>query len=274
MHTKQPTAFHFEIVGDYKVTLVIYSGLPDPVWTVHSRHEKSKEIKELLDNARAKGNTYRHKNIPAILGFKGFLVHHPGTEHAELILGKETATLQKLLLDTMPEGLIKDTLRQKISQAIDSGAVSPNVPDATQHASARDTSQLPSKGDKVGVDVIQHYAPKYNPDRWNDIDVIRTHNNCYDYANQKITNSFSQPGYASGHPITPPLTTAKTLAAVESDGLLKMDVDPSAPCPEAPSQPNCLMALLVAEGKEQNIASSCNHIPDRSVMIIDVLQLP
>ena len=141
---------------------MVYSGLPDPVWMIQSRHEKCKEITELLDSARTQGNTYRHKNIPAILGFKGFLVHQTGAEHAELILGKETTNLQKLLLDTMPKQLINDDLRKKIMQAIDSGAVSPNVPDATQHALAQDTPPAPSKGDKVGVGSKEHYAPKYN----------------------------------------------------------------------------------------------------------------
>ena len=227
---------------------MVYSGLPDPVWKIHSRNEKCKEIMELLDNARAQGNTYRHKNIPAILGFKGFLMHQPGAEHAELILGKETANLQKLLLDTMPKKLINDDLRKKILQAIHSGAVSPNVPDATQHALAQDTPPVPSKGDKVGVGSKEHYAPKYNPDRWNDIDIIRTYNNCYNYANQKITNSFAQPGFAEGN--VPKMTPGDLIKACELDGLVKMDVKPSEPCPEAPPQPNCLIALMCAEGKE------------------------
>ena len=111
------------------MTLLIYSGLPDPVWAVHSHNEKFREIKELLANARAKGNCYRQEHIPAVLGYRGFLVHHQGVGDAELVLGKETEALQKLLLDTMPDGLIKDKLRQKILQAIDSGAVS--VTDAT-----------------------------------------------------------------------------------------------------------------------------------------------
>ena len=51
------------------------------------------------------------------------------------------------------------------------------------------------------------------------------------------------------------MTAEDLIKACESDGLVKMDVDPSAPCPEAPPQPNCLIALLVAEGKE--IITSC-----------------
>ena len=62
-------------LGEYKVTLAIYSGRPDPVWTIHPRHEFFKEMKEHLDNARATGNTYRLKHMPPKLGYKGFLVH-------------------------------------------------------------------------------------------------------------------------------------------------------------------------------------------------------
>ena len=231
---------------------MVYSGVPDPVWSVpdpvwsvHPLHGKFKEMKHLLDDARTKGVAYRHQNLPAILGYKGFLVYEPGAEHAELMLGRETTALQKLLLSTMPEGLINNDLHHRIQQAIDSGAISPNLNVPSSHA--------PSTGDvKKDVDVIEHYAPKYNPERWNKYDLIRTYNNCYNYANQKITNSFAQPGYASGNPITD-ITPAEATKACESDGLVKMDVDPSAPVPEAPPQPNCLIALMVQEGREQTL---------------------
>ena len=205
-------------------------------------------MREHLHNARANGNTYRHEHMPATLGYKGFLLHHPEDEQEALIVGRETVAFQKLLLDTMPEGLISDALRQKISQAIHSGAVSPNVPDGSQTAPRGDISQVPSKKVKA-VGKIQHYAPKLNLARWNDEKLIRRNNNCYNYGNDKITNSFAQPGYASGHPIPlPSFTSADVLSSAESDGLEKMNVPSTDPCPEAPEQPNCLVALVVEEG--------------------------
>ena len=229
------------------MTLAIYSGLPDPVWKFDSRNESFKAIKEHLDDARAKGITYRHEQMPSILGFRGFLVQPFDAEQADLIVGQETAALQKLLLDTMPEGLIRDDLRKKVLQAIDSGAISAKIPDKTQ-------STIPQDVSRVRVGKILQYAPPLNLARWNTT-CVQPNNNCYNYANDKITNSFAQPGEASGKPITE-LTVAQVLAAVESDGWLKMDVPKEAPCPTAPEQPNCLVALFVAVGKRSNILQS------------------
>ena len=232
------------------MTLVIYSGRPDPVWTIRPRHESFKEMKKLLDSAIATHNTYRHKNMPPKLGYKGFLVQQPNDEQALLIVGRETVALQKLLLDTMPEDVMPDALRQKVLQAIHSGAVSANVPDESKVASQQETSQIPSKRDKADAKKILHYAPKFNPARWNNYDLIRLNNNCYNYCMDHITNSYAQPGYASGHPIGPGITVQDVLLALESDGLVKMDVKPTDPCPEAPAQPNCVVAIFVAPGKK------------------------
>ena len=41
--------------------MLIYSGLPDPVWTIGSQNEKFQQIKELLDKATAKGNIFGYR---------------------------------------------------------------------------------------------------------------------------------------------------------------------------------------------------------------------
>jgi len=74
--------------------------------------------------------------MPAVLGYKGFLVRLPEAELAELVVGQETVALQNLLLESMPEGLISDTLRKETFQAINSGAVSASIPDVTQQPSS------------------------------------------------------------------------------------------------------------------------------------------
>lgn len=82
------------------MTLAIYSGVPNPVWTVHSHHENFEKMKSHLHSARAAGTSYRHEHMPSIVGYKGLLVHPPEAKEAELVVGQETKELQKLLLET------------------------------------------------------------------------------------------------------------------------------------------------------------------------------
>lgn len=224
------------------MALVIYRGVPGPTWSVHPRHDSFKTMKEHLHHARTTGKIYHHQEMPAILGYKGFLVHPPQAEEAELVLGQETKELQKLLLETMPEELIPQALRQKILQAMESTSV-PHPSSAhigkSQKTSLQEVTQASRKGYKA--EKIQHYAPKLNLDRWNTDDLVRQNNNCYNYANDKITNSFARPGTASGRPYGA-LTPEELLQASENDGLVKLDVGPQDPCPEAPEQPNCLLS--------------------------------
>ena len=64
-------------------------------------------------------------------------------------------------------------------------------------------------------------APPYQPGNWN-IPAVQPHNNCYNYANNRITNTFAQPGHAHGHQYTQ-LMTCTGNGAVEpaavADGL-------------------------------------------------------
>lgn len=86
------------------MTLAIYSGVPDPVWWVHSGHESFKRVKEHLHHARTTGKTYRHQHMPSILGYKGFLVHPPEAEEAELVVGQETRSYKSYCLKPCQKG--------------------------------------------------------------------------------------------------------------------------------------------------------------------------
>lgn len=224
------------------MTLAICSGVPNPVWTVHSHHKNFEKMKSHLHSARTAGTSYRHEHMPSIVGYKGLLVHPPEAKEAELVVGQETKELQKLLLETAPEELISDALRQKILQAIESTS----LPLQTESAPRQEVLQAPITGDKFDGK-IKHYAPKLNLGRWNFNSTVQSSNNCYNYANDKITNSYAQPGTASGAPFKS-ITAKAMLRASESDGLVKLDVAPKDPCPKAPQQPKCLVALVVAEG--------------------------
>ena len=111
----------------------IFSGRPDPEWQVLTSDPNYKEIERLLENVRASGFIYRHKDMPPRLGYKGFLVLNTAKDKAqpELVVGPQTVELQQLLLKTIPDGLLPKEFCKKISEETATGAVKANVPDGT-----------------------------------------------------------------------------------------------------------------------------------------------
>jgi len=81
----------------------------------------------------------------------------------------------------------------------------------------------------------------FNPGFWNDPNHIRK-NNCYNYASNKRTDTFAQPGRGSGHMYTA-LTCAAVTAAAISDGLHhRFNCFPDS------EKPRWLVAMVVAPG--------------------------
>ncbi len=86
-------------------------------------------------------------------------------------------------------------------------------------------------------------ASAFNPNFWNLSATVRLNNNCYNYANNKRTDTFAQPGRATGAQATTMACSNVTTGAV-SDGLK--------------AQPNCAttgvpryyVALVVAPGQD------------------------
>jgi hypothetical protein len=72
--------------------------------------------------------------------------------------------------------------------------------------------------------------PPYNPGSWNGVANNQSKNNCYNYACNKKTNTFAQPGRKGGTPITFPLSCKSVTAAAKSDGLVPQNCDLA--CPE------------------------------------------
>ncbi|XP_053400879.1 insoluble matrix shell protein 1-like [Mercenaria mercenaria] len=63
--------------------------------------------------------------------------------------------------------------------------------------------------------------PRFDPENWNAPPTIRR-NNCYNYATQRQTNSFAQPGRASGRGFSRPMTARSVLSATFRDGLIPL----------------------------------------------------
>ena len=202
------------------VTLNVFSGRANPVWTVPegAAAELTSRISAITTTSNLKP-----AGILSGLGYRGFIVRrnedsapiyiHAGVidpGHGSPTYLAENREIETWLLSTAGEQLspvvrdhVEESLREPISHK---PILVPPTAAACPHC--------------VAVD-----APAYNPALWN-TPSVQPHNNCYNYANNRITNTFAQPGRASGHVWT-------TLAACTGSGAVEpaAQLDGLAPCP-------------------------------------------
>jgi hypothetical protein len=88
----------------------------------------------------------------------------------------------------------------------------------------------------------QYEISRFNPGFWNSDPFVQTNNNCYNYARNWRTDTFAQPGRASGNP-TNIMACANVSNSARSDGL----VDRCTCLPQS-EYPRRLMALVIWPG--------------------------
>ena len=76
-----------------------------------------------MNDAKTQNFTYGPESMPSRLGYKGFLVKTTKRGKLELIVGPETVKLQKLLLDTAPDGMLSQRIRNIVLKEITTGNV-------------------------------------------------------------------------------------------------------------------------------------------------------
>jgi len=200
--------------------LVVFSGGPDPQWRVDLSAFNDSDYQSIQNNGVSSSC------IPAKLGYKGFLVEDAVGELLIVGSDSELVRLQQLLLQTMPSGTLPSPLLERVSSEIGNVSVDECI------ASRR-----------------KRLAPPFGPFLWNNVPNIRRKNNCYNYANLQITNTFAQPGRGSGQ-IIAVLNGFFVAAAAVGDGLqvLMPPPFPADPVPGAPVGPRHLVALFVDPG--------------------------
>jgi len=226
-----------------QITADIFSGRPNPTWVVEL--DEAKELlQEISQNQAAitpvdqgyQGLGYRGLIVEALtdnfaskfdvpenfrLGHSG---HPKGLEIAERIL---TSMQGAQVLDTELHALLVRELQRLASREETSEADHLTPPAAPLAAEALVTCWI-----ELG---------HFNPGFWNDPAHI-SRNNCYNYASNRRTDSFAQPGRATGHQATV-MACANVTAAALSDGLHhRFDCFPDS------EKPRWLMALVVAPG--------------------------
>lgn len=168
------------------ITLHIYSGRPDPSWELSDTDatELANRISSIQQVTRLKP-----AGMSGMLGYKGFSIvsvrerrfepHiylHEGivdSDRFDINRIEDSPEIEKWLLSTAGNA-VSDDIKSVVTTALGSGIAHPL------------TSFTAS------------FVPPYDPGKWNNDPNIRARNNCYNYANDKITNTFAQPGRGSG----------------------------------------------------------------------------
>jgi hypothetical protein len=209
------------------VTLDIYSGRPNPTWELSPsqvaqlrKHLTSARTPTALQSPASKGR----------LGYRGFHVESLGEpnfpERSRIFDGVMD------IGDAMTPNFVDHNSKSEaflLSTAGDS--ISSELHSHVRTAIARN-SKIGPGATLQGLKIL--FAPRFNPGRWNDLPKICHHNNCYNYANNKITNTFAQPGRGSGAHIPRVANCPGTGKAAHSDGQkpLGPKFNPEKPCPD------------------------------------------
>jgi hypothetical protein len=201
-----------------RVWLNIFSGRPNPSWELSD--EQAGALLEQVDRL-TQATTSKPSGVLGGLGYRGFLVERSATApegalslyvHEGIVDRGQTQvnavdgdqTVERSLLES-GRAVVDEALYQYVA---DEMGTRRNVGALLQGVGVA----------PAGCPRVQAAdAPPYNPGKWN-IPAVQPHNNCYNYANDHITNTFAQPGRAHGKPITS-LACAGAQPSAVADGL-------------------------------------------------------
>lgn len=193
------------------ITADIFSGRENPSFVIGD--DAARTILPSLEENRA---TLASLPRPPVLGYRGFRVTPVAVQDApvpELFASAEPeASLQ---VYDHPE--IERRLIELTGQALGDDDLQALLLSEFERTSRLGWRELLSGGAAKCPPCNAADAPAYNPAFWN-TPARQPYNNCYNYANNQATNTFAQPGRATGRPITS-LTCGGVQPSAQSDGL-------------------------------------------------------
>jgi hypothetical protein len=192
----------------YLVTLDVFSGRENPSWVV-----TEEQAKEMQNKSRDHAKALKSSRPAGKLGYRGVHVQPIKKQDKEPMMLTESVGDHNdgHYVSGIPE--LEDFLVSTGKQHVD-GTIADHI--QQELMSAEEIS--PEAMQAVSCPVCQAKdAPAYNPGWWN-VPARQPHNNCYAYANNQATNTFPQPGRATGRPITA-LSCPGVQPSSVSDGL-------------------------------------------------------
>jgi hypothetical protein len=202
-----------------KVSLNIFSGMPNPSWELSDGQADA-----LLERVEGltQSTTAKPSGVLGGLGYRGFLVERSATAPEgplslyihEGIVDRGQSQVNAVDGDQTVERTLLESGRRMIDDEVYRYV-------AQEMTTRKDLGAL-LQGIQITAGSCPRIqatdAPPYNPGKWN-IPSVQPYNNCYNYANDQITNTFAQPGRAHGKPIPSPLACPGSQPSATADGL-------------------------------------------------------
>lgn len=204
------------------VTALMYSGLPNPSWELTP--DQAKQLQDIMNVSRERTLKQSASSL-GLLGYRGLevtavtdtnipsrllcfdgIVEVLDSNYHNLI--DSNSEVEEFLISTANNSLTYDEKNYIM------GEIQKNV-----------KSGVADNFEPVGLFAV----PPYNPGKWNNDPTILRNNNCYNYANDLITNTFAQPGRGSGQQGPYPPNCPDTGAAAQRDGQIVVTSASSTP---------------------------------------------
>lgn len=198
-----------------KVSLYVYSGRENPAWELSGG--QADELRDRIGNL-TRTSLEKAPGQLGGLGYQGFEItaeREAGLEprifvHADVVdlggakvsLRDQGGSLERWLLSTAGDEVVDGELRAYVER---------QLPPPPAYAGR--------PGAAARVRLLE--VPRYEPSVWNDDPNVRDNNNCYNYANNKATSTFAQPGRGSGTTLGA-ITVAAVAEAAVRDGLERL----------------------------------------------------
>ncbi len=217
-----------------KVTLDVFSGMPNPSWVL-----SEEDTKELI-------NRFAGKAMPSIdavedvLGFRSYVIEAESDDE-EMIrklpsafrvggalpqkyVTAEGIALPQLAIEESDEAAhwllttagkaVNEELIRHVESVVETREKAMGLAKEETVEGEMEAAEVREKA-KLAPCVIRNTS--YNPSFWNNNPGVQGHNNCYNYAMNYRSDTFAQPGRISGHQYTR-ITCADVIKAAEWDG--------------------------------------------------------
>jgi hypothetical protein len=170
-----------------EIELDIYSGVPNPRWTLSPSEERSL-LTQIADRVVP---VVADSMVPSRLGYLGFVVHASG-ESAAALARSGLPPRVRIFGEAAAQHSTSDIEAELAEEARNFGTESFGA--RSMYEAVQSTSPTP-----VVAAACNLQGTSWNDfSFWNSVQAVRLSNNCYNYAANDRTDNFAQPGYRSG----------------------------------------------------------------------------